>query len=48
MATVFWEGQERSIDSGIYATRDHNNVRNVLRNTKKNCVGPFITKGVKC
>jgi hypothetical protein len=26
--------QERSVDGGIRATRDHNNVRNVFRNTK--------------
>jgi hypothetical protein len=28
-------GQERSADGGNHATRDHNNVRSVLRNTKK-------------
>jgi hypothetical protein len=28
-------GQETSADSGIHATRDHYNVRIVLRNTKK-------------
>jgi transposase len=28
-------GQEMSADGGIHATRDHNNVTNVLRNTKK-------------
>jgi DNA-directed RNA polymerase subunit M/transcription elongation factor TFIIS len=28
-------GQERSADGGIHATRDHNNVRSALRNTKK-------------
>jgi hypothetical protein len=28
--------QERSADGGIHATRDHSNVRSVLRNTKKN------------
>jgi hypothetical protein len=27
-------GEERSADGGIHATRNHNNVRNVLRNTK--------------
>jgi hypothetical protein len=27
-------GQKRSSDGGIHASRDHNNVRNVLRNTK--------------
>jgi hypothetical protein len=27
----------RSADGGIHATRDHNNVRSVLRNTKKQC-----------
>jgi hypothetical protein len=37
-------GQERSADGGIHATRDHNNVRSVLRNTKKIFVGPFRTK----
>jgi hypothetical protein len=41
-------GQERSADGGIHATRDHNSVRSALRNTKKNCVGPFRTKGVEC
>jgi hypothetical protein len=29
-------GQERSTDSGIHATRDYNNIRSVLGNTKKN------------
>jgi hypothetical protein len=28
-------GQERIADGGIRATRDHNNVRSVLRNNKK-------------
>jgi hypothetical protein len=28
-------GQETSSDGGIHATRDHNNIRSVLRNTKK-------------
>jgi hypothetical protein len=28
-------GQERNADGGIHATRNHNNVRSVLRNTKK-------------
>jgi hypothetical protein len=28
-------GQERSADGGIPATSDHNNFRNILRNTKK-------------
>jgi transposase len=28
-------GQESSADGGIHATRDHNNVRSVLRSTKK-------------
>jgi hypothetical protein len=36
-------GQERSADGGIRATRDHNNARSVLRNTKK-CIGPFRKK----
>jgi hypothetical protein len=27
--------EERSADGGIYATVDHNNVRSVLRKTKK-------------
>jgi hypothetical protein len=27
--------QERSADGGIHAARDHNNIRSVLRNTKK-------------
>jgi hypothetical protein len=32
-------GQERSTDGGIYATRDHNNIRSVLRNTIKTTSG---------
>jgi hypothetical protein len=28
-------GQERIADGGIHAIMDHNNVRNVLQNTKK-------------
>jgi hypothetical protein len=28
-------GQERGADVGIHATRDHNNVRSVLQNSKK-------------
>jgi hypothetical protein len=28
-------GQERSGDDGIHATRDHNDVKSVLRNTQK-------------
>jgi hypothetical protein len=32
-------GQERSADGGIHATRDHNNIKSVLQNTKKNCIG---------
>jgi hypothetical protein len=34
MVTVF--GQERSADGGIRATRNQNNVKRVLRNTKNN------------
>jgi hypothetical protein len=30
-----WWQQEKSADSGIHATRDHDNVRSVLWNTKK-------------
>jgi hypothetical protein len=41
-------GQERSATGGILATRDHNNVRSVLRNNKKEIVGPFRTNGVEC
>jgi hypothetical protein len=33
MAT--FSGTRKSVDGGIHATRDHNNVRNVLRNTDK-------------
>jgi hypothetical protein len=40
-------GQERSADGGIHATRDYNNVRSVLRNTKKT-VGSFRIKCVEC
>jgi hypothetical protein len=28
-------GQERSADGGIYATRDQNNVKSIVQNTKK-------------
>jgi hypothetical protein len=28
-------GEEWSADDGIHATRDHNNVKSVLRNTKE-------------
>jgi hypothetical protein len=38
--------QERSADGGIHATRDHNNVTNVIK--KKTCVGSFRTKGMEC
>jgi hypothetical protein len=41
MATVFCE-RKRVLMVNIYATSDHNNVTNVLRNTKKTCVGPDI------
>jgi hypothetical protein len=41
-------GHEMSVDGWIHATRDHNNVTSVLRNTKRNCVGSFRTKGVEC
>jgi hypothetical protein len=34
-------GQERTVDGGIYATRD-NSVRSILQNTKKNCIGLAI------
>jgi hypothetical protein len=27
--------QERGADGGIHATRDHNNIRSILQNTKK-------------
>jgi hypothetical protein len=38
-------GPGRSADGGIHATRDHNNVRSVLRNSKKkNCVRAVIQK----
>jgi hypothetical protein len=48
MATLFWDRQKMSTGGGIHATRDHNYVRSISRNTKKNCVGPFRTKGVEC
>jgi hypothetical protein len=35
MATFSETGQERSADGGIYATRDHSNIRSVLQNAKK-------------
>jgi hypothetical protein len=31
----YFVGQERSVDGGIHATADRNNVRSVLRNAKK-------------
>jgi hypothetical protein len=37
-------GQERSADGVIHATKDHNKVRSVLRNTKKTYVGLAIQK----
>jgi hypothetical protein len=40
-------GQERSADGGIYATRNQNNAKIVLRNTK-NFLGPFRIKGLEC
>jgi hypothetical protein len=45
MAIVFWD--RKSADVGICA-RDHNNVKSVMQNAKKNCVGPFRTQGVEC
>jgi hypothetical protein len=32
-------GQERSADNGIHATKDHNNIRSVLQDTKKTVYG---------
>jgi hypothetical protein len=32
----YFLGENRSVDGGIHATRDHNNVTSVFRNTKKN------------
>jgi hypothetical protein len=40
-------GQERNVDGGIHATRDHN-VTNILQNNKKNCIGSFRTNGMEC
>jgi hypothetical protein len=44
-------GQVRSADGGIHATRDHNNTRSVLRNTKKKkkktALGHSELKGVE-
>jgi hypothetical protein len=37
----FFLGQERSVDV-IHGTRDRNDLRNLLRNTQKDCVGPAI------
>jgi phage gp29-like protein len=37
-------GQERSANSGIHATRNHNNVRSELRNTKKTAKGHLEKK----
>jgi hypothetical protein len=36
-------GQERSADGGIHATKDHNNIRSVLQNTKKTTCGMLIS-----
>jgi hypothetical protein len=47
MATIFL-GQKRSADGEIHTTRDHDNTTSVLRNSKKNCIRPFRTKGVDC
>jgi hypothetical protein len=41
-------GQERSTDGGINETRDNNNVRSVLQNTKKHWVEPFRIKDMEC
>jgi hypothetical protein len=32
-------GQELSVDGGIHATRDHNNIRSILQNIKKTAYG---------
>jgi hypothetical protein len=37
-------GQERSADDRIYATRDHSNVRSVLRNTNETALGHLEEK----
>jgi hypothetical protein len=37
MASVYSVWQEWSADGWIHVTRDHNNIRSVLRNTKKMC-----------
>jgi hypothetical protein len=39
-------GQERSVDAGIHATRDHNNVTGVMRTLNKPH-RPFRREGVK-
>jgi hypothetical protein len=41
-------GQERSSDGGIYASRDCSNIRSVLQDTTKDCLGSFREKGVEC
>jgi hypothetical protein len=38
---------EKAADVGIHATRDYNNVRSVLQNTKKKCIGSFRTKAME-
>jgi hypothetical protein len=40
--------QERSAGGEIYVINYHNNVISVLRNTEKNYVGLFRTKGEEC
>jgi hypothetical protein len=40
-------GQERSADGGIHVAKDHSDIKNVLQNTKENCIGPCITKYVE-
>jgi hypothetical protein len=49
LATVFWD-RKGALMVEFMHTRDKNTVRNVWRNNKKkkNCVGPFRTKGVEC
>jgi hypothetical protein len=46
--SICFLSQERGADGGIHATRDHSNVRSVLRNTKEDYLGSFRAKGIEC
>jgi hypothetical protein len=39
VATVFWDRKDVLMVDGIHATRDHNNIIGVLRNTEETAYG---------